>query len=57
MNFERANKLNPTEFKRFFGVLPQTFKKMVEIVKHYEKKKKKSAIPSQLSVENQILMT
>ena len=52
MNFERAKKLNPTEFKRFFGVLPETLKKMLEIVKHYEQKRKKSGRPSELSVEN-----
>lgn len=57
MNFEEAKKLNPAEFKRFFGVLPQTYEKMVEIVKDHEEKKKKSGRPSELSPENRILMT
>lgn len=57
MNIKQASKLNPAEFKRFFGVLPQTFKKMLEIVKDYEEKKLKSGRPSQLSLEHQVLMT
>ena len=57
MNIEQADKLNPAEFKRFFGVLPQTYEKMVEIVKGAEEKKKKSGRPSELSIENRVLMT
>ena len=56
MNYERAKKLKPDEFKRLSGVTPQTFNRMVKIVEIQEKAKKKSGRPSKLSLENQILM-
>ena len=57
MNYEKAKKLKPDEFKRLCGVSPQTFNQMVKIVKNHEKSKKKTGRPSKLSLENQILMT
>jgi len=52
-----AKNLAPKEFKRLSGVYPETFAKMVEIVKEHQKNKKVSGRPSKLSLENQILMT
>lgn len=57
MNYERAKKLKPDEFKRLCGVAPQTFERMVKIVEKQAKAKKKMGRPSKLSLENQILMT
>lgn len=57
MNYERAKKLKPDEFKRLSGVTPQTFNRMIKIVEIQEKAQKKSGRPSKLSLENQILMT
>jgi len=57
MNYEQAKQLKPNEFKRLTGVAPQTFNRMVKIVKKQAKAKRKSGRPSKLSLENQILMT
>ena len=57
MNYERARKLKPDEFKRLCGVTPKTFKRMVKIVENNAKAKKKTGKPPKLSLENQVLMT
>lgn len=57
MNYERAKKLKPNDFKRLCGVTRQTFNQMVKIVENHERSKKKTGRPSKLSLENQVLMT
>ena len=57
MRYSEAKKLAPKEFKRLSGVDPETFAKMLEIVKKHQENKKVSGRPSKLSLENQILMT
>ena len=57
MNYERAKKLKPDDFKRLCGVTPKTFKRMVKIVENNAQAKKKTGRPSKLSLENQVLMT
>ena len=57
MKYEEAKSLAPKEFKRLSGIYPETFNKMVEIVKKHHLNKKVSGRPSKLSFENQILMT
>ena len=57
MNYERAKKLKPNDFKRLCGVTQQTFNQMIKIVEHHERSKKKTGRPSKLSLENQVLMT
>ena len=49
MNYERAKKLKPDDFKRLCGVTPKTFKRMVKIVENNAKAKKKTGRPSKLS--------
>ena len=49
MNYERAKKLKPDEFKRLCGVSPQIFNQMVKIVENHEKSKKKIGRPSKLT--------
>lgn len=36
MNEEQANQLNPSDFQRLFGVLPETHRKMVDVVNLFE---------------------
>ena len=57
MNYERAKKLKPNDFKRLCGVTRQTFNQMIKIVENHERSKKKTGRPSKLSLENQVLMT
>ncbi len=58
MSYERVKNLPPAEFKRYCGVQPQTFKKMVEVVStHLRKKRRVSGRPTKLSVADQVLMT
>ena len=57
MNYEQAKHLKPGEFKRFWGVKLETFKRMVEIVQQYEGQKKKAGGPGKISLEHQVLMT
>ena len=54
---KEAKKLAPNEFKRLSGVDPETFTKMIEIVREHHLSKKVSGRPSKLSLEDQILMT
>jgi hypothetical protein len=58
MSYEQVKDLPPAEFKRYCGVQPQTFQKMVEVVSnHLHKKRRVSGRPTKLSVEDQVLMT
>ena len=57
MNYEQVKKLNPADFKRYFGVHQETFKEMVKIVSSEKILQKKSGRPSKLCREDQILMT
>jgi len=57
MKYCKARKLSTNRFKRLTGVQKPTFKRMVELVKNEEKKKKKSGCPCKLRIEDQVLMT
>lgn len=58
MSYEQLKKLRPVEFKRYCGVKPHTFHKMVEVFsEHRQKTRRKPGRPPKLSVEDQILMT
>lgn len=58
MSYEQIKKLRPVEFKRYCGVKPHTFQKMVEVfAEHLSKTRIKAGRPPKLSVEDQILMT
>lgn len=58
MSYEQVKDLSSAEFKRYCGVQPQTFHKMVEVVSnHLHKKRRVSGRPTKLSVEDQVLMT
>ena len=57
MKYEEAKNLNPQEFKRLCGVIPDTFSTMVSLVKQAELEKQVSGRPAKLSIEDQVLMT
>ncbi len=57
MEYRKARKLSANQFKRLTGVQKTTFKRMVELVKNEEKKKKKLGRPCKLRIEDQVLMT
>lgn len=58
MSYEQVKDLPPAEFKRYCGVHPETFRKMVEAVSNNLRKKRRvSGRPPKLSVEDQVLMT
>ena len=48
MEYSKARKLSANRFKRLTGVQKPTFKRMVELVKNEEKKKKKTGCPCKL---------
>jgi hypothetical protein len=57
MSYEQIKKLRPAEFKRYCGVKPHTFQKMVEVYsKHLHQIRIKSGRPPKLQVEDQILL-
>ena len=54
MFYEDLKKLRPVEFKRYCGVKPKTFARMVAVVSgHQEKIRRKNGRPSKLSVADQ----
>ena len=58
MSYEQIKDLRPALFKRYCGVKPETFQKMVTIVSdHLAETRIKSGRPPKLSVEDQVLMT
>jgi hypothetical protein len=58
MSYEQIKNLRPVLFKRYCGVKPETFLKMVEVVSdHLEETRIKIGRPPKLSVEDQVLMT
>ena len=58
MFYEDLKKLRPVEFKRYCGVKPKTFERMVAVVGgHQEKRRRKSGRPPNLSLADQILLT
>ena len=58
MSYEQVKDLLPAEFKRYCGVEPETFRRMVEAVSnHLRKKRRVSGRPTKLTVEDQVLLT
>ena len=58
MFYEDLKKLRPVEFKRYCGVKPKTFERMVAAVGDYQEKRgRKSGRAPKLSLANQILLT
>ena len=60
MKFENLKKLSKKQFRRITGVKPQTFEKMVELIKVADQIKKaqvQGGRPKKLGVEERILMT
>ena len=58
MSYEQIKDSPPAEFKRYCGVQPGTFQRMVEVVSgHLSRKRRVSGRPTKLSVEDQVLMT
>jgi hypothetical protein len=58
MSYEQIKDLRPALFKRYCGVKPETFQRMVEVLSdHLSKMRVKTGRPPKLSVEDQVLMT
>lgn len=58
MSYEQIKDLRPTLFKRYCGVKPETFQKLVEgLSDHLARTRIKTGRPPKLSVEDQVLMT
>ena len=58
MSYKQVKDLRPALFKRYCGVKPATFHKMVAVVSdHLTKRRIKTGRPPKLSVEDQVLMT
>jgi hypothetical protein len=58
MSYEQIKDLRPALFKRYCGVKPETFHRMVTVVSdHLAETRIKSGRPPKLSVEDQVLMT
>jgi hypothetical protein len=58
MSYEQIKDLRPALFKRYCGVKPETFQKMVTVVSdHPSNRRVKTGRPPKLSVEDQVLMT
>jgi hypothetical protein len=58
MSYEQIKDLRPALFKRYCGVKPATFQKMVTVVSdHLSNRRVKTGRPPKLSVEDQVLMT
>jgi hypothetical protein len=50
MSYEQVKDLRPTDFKRYCGVEPETFRRMVELVsKRLTKERRKTGRPPKLS--------
>jgi hypothetical protein len=58
MSYEQIKDLRPALFKRYCGVKPATFQKMVAVVAdHLAESRTKTGRPPKLRVEDQVLMT
>jgi hypothetical protein len=58
MSYEQIKDLRPALFKRYCGVKPETFQKLVTVVSdHLAKQRIKTGRPPKFSVEDQVLMT
>lgn len=58
MSYEQVKELAPAEFKRYCGVQPETFRRMVKVVSnHLQRKRRVAGRPTKLAVEDQVLMT
>ena len=58
MSYEQIKDLQPALFKRYCGVKPDTFHKMVAVVSdHPAETRIKTGRPPKLSLEDQVLMT
>jgi hypothetical protein len=58
MSYEQVKDLPPAEFKRYCGVRPETFRRMVGVVSnHLSRQRRVSGRPPKLPVEDQVLMT
>jgi Helix-turn-helix of DDE superfamily endonuclease len=58
MKYEQIRELEDEKFRRLTGVKNTTFKKIVDILKESDQKKKaKGGRKNKLSIENQLLMT
>ncbi len=58
MSYARIKDLRPALFKRYCGVKPETFQKMVTAVcDHFAETRIKTGRPPKLSVEDQVLFT
>ncbi len=58
MSYERIKDLRPADFKRYCGVEPETFNRMVELVsKRLTRTRRKTGRPPKLSVADQVLLT
>ena len=57
MTYAEIKDLKPRAFKRFCGVKPQTFTRMVQVLKQREQRKKKKGRSSGLILEDQLLLT
>jgi hypothetical protein len=58
MSYEQIKDLPPALFKRYCGVKPETFQKMVAVVSdHLARTRIKPGRPPKLSLEDQVLMT
>ena len=56
MKYWKARQLSSSKFKRLTGVSPRTYRFMVPIVKEKEADKKKPGRPSELRIEDRVLM-
>ena len=58
MSYEQIKDLQPALFKRYCGVKPETFQKMVEVISdHLARTRIKTGRPPKLSIEDQLLLT
>jgi len=57
MRYESAQKLTKSDFKRSYGVYPETFEAMVKVVKVERMLKKKTGRKDKLTIEDQVLIT
>lgn len=53
----KVKHLKPAEFQRFWGVKPETFEHMVEVVRQHSQQKQKPGRPGKISLSDQVLMT